>query len=48
MDVSDAWLRHFQRLAADTSQRGREHRQRFIEDLGMPHMDELDRELHYD
>jgi len=41
-DVGDAWLRRFQRLTADKSQRGREYWQRFIEDLGMPHMDELD------
>jgi len=41
-DVGDAWLRHFQRLAADTLQSGSEYWQRFIKDLGMPHMDELD------
>ena len=41
-EVGAAWVRHFRRLAADDSKRGREYWQRFIKDLGLPHLTELD------
>jgi len=40
-DIGGPRLRHFQRLAAGTPQRGRERWQRFTEDLGVPRTGEL-------
>jgi hypothetical protein len=44
-EVGGAWVRHFRRLAADTSKRGKQYWQRFIKDLGLPHLTELDRDF---
>ena len=41
-DVGAAWVRHFRRLAADNSKRGRDYWRKVVKDLGLPHRVELD------